>query len=173
MLGIYTGLLILYSRGSVYICGVCMQCVCVSVYIWIHIHIIGIWESKISDIITREIDFWNTVSPKKTLYCRNGNRVVPRTWVPFSSLPFLLSLLSSGRHILQHFCFKQVPNITMGTLPPKGMESNQHPQPLLVPCDWAISSFNLSSLKAILQLTPILLKNLVLLPNPSMLSSSW
>ena len=50
-----------------------------------------------------------------------------------------------------------------------------HPPPPvpLVPCDWAISSFNLSSLKAILQLTPILLKNLVLLPNPSMLSSSW
>lgn len=79
----------------------------------------------------------------------------------------------SGRHILQHFCFKQVPNITLGTLSPKGIESIQHPQPLLVPCDWAISSFNLASLKAILQLTLIWLKNLVLLPNPSMLSSSW
>ena len=94
--------LILHSRGSVYICAVCMQCVCISVYIWMHIHIIGIWEIKISDIITREIESWNSFTKKKPpktnkknqLYCRNGNRVVPRTWIPFYSLPFLLSLLS-------------------------------------------------------------------------------
>ena len=156
-----------------YVCGVCMQCVCVSMYIWMHVHIIGMWETKIRDIMTREIDSWNTVSPKKNSTAGMEIALFPEHGFPSPVYLSCFLFCLSGRHILQHFCFKQVPNITLGTLSPKGIESTQHPQPLLVPCDGAISSFNLASLKAILQLTLIWLKNLVLLPNPSMLSSSW
>ena len=163
---------------SVYMCCVYTVCVRISVYMDAHTHNRysgnqNKWHHYKGDRVLK-----HSFTKKKQNRKTNSIAGMEIELFPEHGLPspvylscFLFCL--SGRHVLHHFCLRQVPNITLGTLPPQGMEYGQHPQPLLVPCDWAISSSNLASLKAMLQLTLILLKNLVLLPDPSMLSSSW
>ena len=105
--------------GSVYMWCVYAVCVCINVYMDAHTHnrYLGNQNKGYHDTGDR---FLKHSFTEKKLYCRNGNSVVPRTWIPFSSLPFLLSLLSFSQTHSPTFLFQASPQHHFGHSLTKG-----------------------------------------------------